>query len=56
MFRKIGTPESTISVNDGKTTKVRCACGEMVEVQMTKRAFVSGEAPKTDCPKCGAKI
>lgn len=56
MFKKIGTPESTISVNDGKTTKARCECGEMVEVSMTKKAFVSGETPKTACPKCGAKI
>lgn len=58
-FRKVGSPESTISVHDSATAKTShfCAgCESMTETSLDKKAFVAGKPAESKCAKCGAPL
>lgn len=54
MFKKIGSPEPTLSVvaEDGKVSKRCPKCGSMEQCNMTKQAFVDGKSNSDACSAC----
>lgn len=56
MFKKVGTPTDTLSVNaDGQTKHYCPACSKMTPSEMPKQAFVVGETASAKC-RCGAVL
>lgn len=56
-FKKIGSPQDTISVrSEGKTSVLCPHCKKMTASSMGKQAFALGEQVVKNCAHCGKPL